>query len=134
MAADATYAGVGLSSLDTHTGVWEQVRERADNLADVPGRALIVLTDQTTIVCERRGLNEFNELQIHSTHSLGDAFAHGVYRWSRSKPDDLRQDFAHADTLHWLDTLNLTLWQADNARLVAARAAARGQRRSDRGR
>lgn len=133
MAADATYAGVGLSSLDTHTGVWEQVRERVDSVGEVPGRVLIVLTDSTTIVCERRGTNEYNAFQIHSTQSLGDAFG-GLYRWSWSQPDELRQDPALAETLHWLDTLNLTLWQADNARLVAARDAAGSPRRADRGR
>ncbi|HET8660334.1 MAG TPA: hypothetical protein VFM55_15210 [Micromonosporaceae bacterium] len=134
MADSAYYIGVGLSSLDTHTGVWEQAREQVENVADVPGRVLIVLTDQTTIVCERRGLNEYNAFQIHSTHSLGDVFAHGVYRWGWSQPEQLRTDPAHAEVLHWLDTLNLTLWQADNARLVATRAAARSQRRGDRGR
>lgn len=126
---DAYYVGVGLSSLDTHTGTWEQVRDRVDNLTDVPGQILIVLTDQTTIVCDRRAFNEFNAFQIHSTHSLGDVFTNGMYRWSWSQSDQLRTDPAHAEVLHWLDTLNLTLWQADNARIVAARPPGRSPRR-----
>jgi hypothetical protein len=129
MSDDAYYVGVGLSSLDTHTGTWEQVRDRVDNLVDVPGQLLVVLTDQTTIVCDRRAFSEFNAFQINSTHSLGDVFINGVYRWSWSQPEQLRSDPAHAEVLHWLDTLNLTLWQADNARIVAARSPGRSPRR-----
>jgi hypothetical protein len=130
----AYYVGVGLSSLDTHTGAWEQAREHVDGLADVPGQVMIVLTDQTTIVCDRRGLAEFNAFHIHSTHSLGDTFTHGGHQWSWSQPDELHSDPAHAEVLRWLDTLNLTLWQADNTRIVAARAAGRVQRRGEHGR
>jgi hypothetical protein len=130
----AYYVGVGLSSLDTHTGTWEQARDHVDGLADVPGQVMIVLTGQTTIVCDRRGLAEFNAFHIHSTHSLGDVFTHGGHQWSWSQPDELHSDPAHAEVLHWLDTLNLTLWQADNARIVAAAAAGRVQGRGEHGR
>src|SRR4051794_4685850 len=130
MSADAYFVGVGLSSLDTHTGVWAQVCERTDRVGNVPGRIVIVLTDQTTIICERRGLDEFNTFQFHSTHTLGDMFSQGVYRWSWSQPDQLRADPAHAETLRWLDQLTLTLWQADNARLVAAANARRTRRQT----
>jgi hypothetical protein len=133
MGPEAFYIGVALSTLDTHSGVWEQIRERVPHLADVPGRALIVLTDQTTMICERRGFNEFNAYQIHSTHSLGDAFSNGVNPWSWSTPDLLRADPANTEILRWLDNLNLTLWQAENARLVAQRSA-QGRRGGDRGR
>jgi hypothetical protein len=134
MADDAYYIGVGLSSLDTHTGSWGQVQEEVETVADVPGKVIIELTDQTLVVCERRGLREFNAFQIHSTHSLGDAFAQGVYRWSWSPPDQLRNDPAHADVLRWLEQLNLALWQADNARLVAAKTAYRTRGRGEHGR
>jgi hypothetical protein len=127
MSDDAYYIGVGLSSLDTHTGTWEQVRDRVDSLIHVPGQIMTVLTDQTTIYCDRRAFNEFNAFHIYSTHSLGDVFTNGVYRWSWTQPEQLRTDPALAEVLHWLDTLNLTLWQADNARIVAARSPGRGR-------
>jgi hypothetical protein len=133
MTDDAYYIGVGLSSLDTHTGAWEQVRDRVDNLINVPGQIMIVLTDQTTIVCDRRAFNEFNAFQIYSTRTLGDVFTNGVYRWAWSQPDQLRSDPALAEVLHWLDTLNLTLWQADNARIVATRSRGRGPGGGERG-
>ena len=131
MSVESFYIGVGLSTLDTHSGAWEQVRARVSHVGEVPGRAMIVLTDSTTMVCERRGFNEFNTFQIHSTHSLGDAFSNGVNPWSWSMPEDLRADPANTEPMRWLDNLNLTLWQAD---IDAMRAAARGPRRGDRGR
>lgn len=119
MADDAYYVGIGLSSLDTHTGVWEQTQRRVEDATEVPGAVVTVLTDQTTIVCSRRGMSEFNAFQIHSTHSLGRGI--GINPWSWSQPEQLRADPTHAETLRWLDELNHTLWQADNARIDAAR-------------
>jgi hypothetical protein len=132
MTDGAWYIGLGLSSLDTHTGSWEHVQQRTETVLDVPGRVLVVLTDQTTIVCERRGMDEYDAFQIHSTHTLGDAYSLGIYRWSWAHPDQLRSDPAHAAVLQWLDALNLTLWRADNARLVAAQTSHQGPGRRGR--
>ncbi|MFC7483049.1 hypothetical protein ACFQX7_27850 [Luedemannella flava] len=52
---DAYYVGIGLSSLDTHTGVWEQAQRRVEDVAEVPGTVAMVLTDQTTIVAHGAG-------------------------------------------------------------------------------
>ncbi len=139
--AQAVFCGVAVSSLDTYSGSWEQVRDSASGPANIPGRIVIVLTDETTIVAERRGLDEYNALQLHATHTLELAWGHSIYPWSAVTSQALREDAAYADILRWLDTLNDTLWRADNARIVAAHTAthtgvspARPGRRSTHGR
>lgn len=118
MPAEAVYTGVGLSSLDTHTGSWEQARDRVDSGSDIPGRILIVLSDRTLIVCERRGLNEFNEFQVHCTHSLEIASGRALHPYSWVDAEQLRQDSQNLNVLRFLEQLHETLWQADNAWLA----------------
>jgi hypothetical protein len=121
MADDAWYIGLGLSSLDTRTGRWEQVCGAVDGHAHVPGLIRIVMIDSTMIVCDRRGLGEFNALTIRSTHSLSTSLLDTPHPWVGASAAELRGDPLHAPVLRWMEELNLTLWRADNARLAAAR-------------
>lgn len=130
MAPESFYVGVGVSTLDTHTGLWEQVRRRDEGgVPDVPGRVLVVLSDGTTMVGERRGVREFNTYRIRSTHSLGRPPGDGMDPWMWATPEELRADGATGEVLGRLEVLNLVLWQADRARAVfAAQQWRRGQR------
>lgn len=121
MTADSTYAGIGVSSLDTHSGTWAEAREKAERDSDIPGQIRIVLHNTTIIICARRGLREFGAFQIHSTQSL-DLPGYTPYPWSPVGPDDLYADAHHREVLRWMVELNYALWQFDNARLVAAHA------------
>jgi hypothetical protein len=112
---DAFYIGIGLSSLDTHAGTWQQARDTASSDSDIPGRLFIVLSDRTLIVCERRGLNEFNEFQIHCNHSLELAPGRALHAYSWVEADQLRHDPHNTGVLRFLEPLHETLWQADNA-------------------
>lgn len=117
MADDAWYIGLGVSSLDTYSGTWGEACAKVNRCGDLPGQVRIVMTDSTVIVCDRRGLSEFNSLTVHSTHAL--SLQDGPYPWSAVGAQDLRADPAHTSVLRWMEELNLSLWRSDNARLVA---------------
>jgi len=119
MAGDAYYVGFGVSSLDTYTGTWEHACSTVDSYEDVPGQIRIVMTDPTTIVCDRRGHIDFNTLTVQSTNPLSLSPFDSPYRWSAVTVEQLRADPAHGAVLRWMGELNLSLWRADNARLVA---------------
>jgi hypothetical protein len=119
MDEDAWYVGLGVSSLDTYSGTWEQACTTVDSYEDVPGQTRIVMTDSTLIVCDRRGLSDFNSMTVHSTHSLSLSLVDAPYPWSLASANDLRGDPAHASVLRWMEELNLSLFRADNTRLVA---------------
>jgi hypothetical protein len=131
MPADAIYVGIGLSSLDTHTGTWQQACKTASNEGDLPGQIMILLTDHTIMICQRRGLNEFNEFHLHSNHSLEIASGHSMYRWSSASSDQLRGDPQNEQPLTFLTALHETLCLADNTRLDSdsSRPSAMGDRR-----
>jgi hypothetical protein len=115
---DAWYVGLGLSSLDTRTGTWEQASRSVSRAGDLPGTVRIVMIDGTIITCDRRGLSEFNALKMKATHPLVAYRLETLYPWSYAFPDELRGDPEHAEVLHWLEELSLNLWRLDNARLV----------------
>ncbi len=119
MDEDAWYVGLGVSSLDTYSGTWQQACTTLDSDGDVPAQIHIVLTDSTMIVCDRRGLADFNTLTVHATHALSLSLIDAPYPWSTVTAWQLRDDPAHAPVLRWMEELNLSLWRADNARLVA---------------
>ncbi|MBX7267537.1 hypothetical protein KIF24_16870 [Micromonospora sp. Llam7] len=128
MAADAWYVGLAVSSLDTHTGSWEQTRERVDGYSDVPGLVRIVMTDTTTITLDRRGLSEFNTMTVHSTHALSSSMIDAPYTYNVVGIDQLATDPEHTNVLRWMAELNHNLWQSDLARSgqVTRPAAGRG--------
>jgi hypothetical protein len=117
MNEDAWYVGLGLSSLDTSTGTWDQVSRSVSRSGDIPGVARIVMIDGTIIVCDRRGLNEFNSLKMKATLPLVASRIESLYPWSFAYADELRVDPDHANVLPWLEELNLNLWRLDNMRL-----------------
>ncbi|MEV6632814.1 hypothetical protein AB0M54_18900 [Actinoplanes sp. NPDC051470] len=123
MAADAYYVGIGVSSLDTCTGTWEHACSTVDSYEDVPGQIRILMTDPTTIVCDRRGLSDFNTLTVQATNPLSLSPFDSPYRWGTVMVKQLQEDPAHGAVLRWMDELNLSLWRADNARLVARQQA-----------
>nr|MDT0658746.1 hypothetical protein [Micromonospora sp. DSM 115978] len=116
MAADAWYVGLAVSSLDTHTGPWEQARERVDGYTDVPGLIRIVMTDTTTITVDRRGLPEFNTMTVHSTHALSSSMIDAPYTYNVVDLSQLVADRDHRNVLRWMAELNDNLWRADLAR------------------
>ncbi|GHJ48793.1 hypothetical protein Cs7R123_61350 [Catellatospora sp. TT07R-123] len=128
MTDKAVYAGLGVSSLDTHTGTWEQVRSQVSRDSDVPGSIRVVMTDGSVMVGERRGLAEFNTFQVHSTHSLEVAPGHHLMQWSPVGLDNLISDEYHGQIVRWMNELSTTLAWADNQRIAAAQA--RGRRRA----
>jgi hypothetical protein len=119
MQDDAWYIGLGLSSLDTHSGTWEQACTTVESHSDLPGLVRIVMIDSTMIVCDRRGLSDFNALSMRSTHSLTTSLLDSPYPWAGITAHELRGDPLHAPVLRWMEELNLNLWRADNARLAA---------------
>lgn len=121
MAEDAWYVGLGLSSLDTYSGTWAEACTRLHRYVDVPAQLRITMTDATIVVADRRGLSEFNTMTVHSTKALSTSMIDSPYRWSNTSPDNLYADKAHAEVLRWMAELNINLWRADNARLVAAK-------------
>ena len=120
MAENAWYVGLGVSSLDTYSGTWEQVCAAVDRHVDVPAQIRVILIDSTMIVCDRRGLSEFNALTVRSTHALSASLMDNPFPWSTTSAQELRNDPAHTSVLRWMEELNNNLWQADNTRLVAA--------------
>jgi hypothetical protein len=117
MQRDAFYIGLGVSSLDTHTGSWEHARDRAVGVADVPGVIRIVLIDGTIIICDRRGASEFNRFTVHSSHALSLAGPlDSPYPYSAVDPSDIREDTAHGQVLRWMEELSALLWRLDTAR------------------
>ncbi|MDG4834100.1 hypothetical protein O7627_33085 [Solwaraspora sp. WMMD1047] len=116
MAADAWYVGLAVSSLDTHTGSWEQARERVNGYADLPGLVRIVMTDTTTITVDRRGLPEFNTMTVHTTHALSWSMIDAPYTYNVVPVDDLIADPDHRTVLRWMTELNDNLSRADHAR------------------
>jgi len=120
MQDDAWFVGLGVSSLDTVTGRWDVVRNKVERYGDVPGTVRIAMIDGTLVVCDRRGLPEFNALTLRSTQPLGASTIDTLYSWSSVTSAELRDDPDSGLILRWMEELTLNLWRADNARLAAA--------------
>jgi hypothetical protein len=115
---DAQYIGLGVSSLDTHTGTWSDARDSADYDTDIPATMRIVLLDKTIIVCDRRGLKEFNTLTVHSTAALSiSGPLDSPYAYSFATPEDLGKDPLHGQVLRFMEELSHLIWRTEAARL-----------------
>lgn len=121
MPACAEFCGIGLSSLDTESGTWEQAKQKAFDDTDLPGRVLIVLTDETLIIGERRGHSEFNRFTLTSNRSLEIVPGDSLYPCSWASTEDLRSDPEHQHALGFLENLSSTLCRADIERQAADR-------------
>jgi hypothetical protein len=112
MAASATFVGVGLSTLDTHSGSWAQVRGQASGPLDIPGRGLAVLADETRVLIDRRGRDEYSAFHVQATHSLDVVPGQPALRW-RWNPDLAeRSDAAIRDVWHFLAHLGAVIHEA----------------------
>jgi hypothetical protein len=120
---DAWYFGLAVSSLDTHTGSWQETCQQVTGSAEIPGVVRIVMVDGSIIVLDRRGLKEFNELRLRATDALATSRLQALYPWSFVAPDTIRSDPEHGEVLRWMEELNLNLWRLDNARLDRLRDA-----------
>jgi len=115
--ADAWFVGLGVTSLDTHTGTWAEAKERSAGYTDVPAVVRITLIDGTMIVCDRRGMNEFNALVVHSTRPLAvTGPMDSPYPYSAVSTKDLQEDPAHGPILRWMDELSALIWRLEAAR------------------
>jgi len=116
-APDAWFVGLGVSSLDTHTGTWAEARDRATAYTEIPGVVRIVLVDGTIIVCDRRGMNEFNSLVVHSTRPLAiTGPLDSPYPYSAVSTKDLHDDPAHGPILRWMEELSALIWRLEASR------------------
>lgn len=125
MLGDAWYVGLGLSSLDTYSGRWTTVRTTAGDYTEIPGLILIVMIDSTIVACNRRGANEFEAMDVHTSQPLGTSILDRVRPWSRVRCEDLRSDPGIGGMLRQMEELSLNLWRLDNARLVNRRQGRR---------
>jgi len=104
----ARYAGVGVTSLDTPAGSWEQVQKTAQSDMDVPGRCYAQLVDGSVLLIDRLARRQFGEYRIWTTHPVTDVSG------ARYRPTTLARDLAVSDTYgpdnqatwRWLSELN----------------------------
>lgn len=120
MAPEAGFVGLGVSSLDTHTGSWAQVCSTVSRDGDIPGTIRVVLIDGTIVICERRGLLEFNALSLRATQPMGASTMDSLYPWKSVAAEDLQSDPEHGAVVKWMQELSLNLWRLDNQRLAGA--------------
>jgi len=119
MPRGARYVGVGVSSLDTDTGTWAQVRQEADGLIDVPGRCYAYLADTTCLQLDRRASRDFGQVNITSSHDLNTVpgLPTRMWRWADRRYDEqyrrwvvgFLDDPATRDIWRWLIQLHHTV-------------------------
>lgn len=67
----ACYAGLGVSTLDTPAGSWQEIQRRAEGVDDIPGRCLALLADNTAMLIDRGPTRTtFGSITVHSTGDL----------------------------------------------------------------
>ena len=131
MAADATYAGLGLSSLDTHTGTWAQVCQTAGNELDIPGLILYLSGrpadpaaadpgEHQVFVADRRGATDLNATTIHSHAGLDTFRGAAPYPVADVALHTLYHDSGHGPLLSAMYELDLVLYPADQQRRTTA--------------
>jgi hypothetical protein len=82
----AEYIGIGVSTLDTTDGLWEQVCGRADDIDDLSGRAFALLADHTAILVDRPPARRARrDLGIHATGDLNYHNGLAPRMWSRHR-------------------------------------------------
>jgi len=104
----ARYVGVGVSSLDTPAGSWDEVQKSAQSDMEVPGRCYAHLVDGSMLLIDRLARRQFGECHIWSNHSVRDVSG------ERHRPTTTAPDIATSDTYgpqnravwQWLAALN----------------------------
>jgi hypothetical protein len=113
MAKAAWYVGLGVSSLDTSTGRWEQVLRQVDSDLDIPSTIRIILIDGTITVAERRGASEFHQMWAASSQPLTIDEDIRFLNWSPVSDQAIRADPQHETVLRWMEELHTTVWRLD---------------------
>ncbi|WP_203714548.1 hypothetical protein [Asanoa siamensis] len=107
----ARYAGLGVTSLDTPDGSWEQVQKTAQSDMDVPGRCYAHLVDGSMILIDRLARQEFAQTRIWSSHAVRDVS--GVRQRHATTAADIATSDAHGAenpaVWQWLTALNAVL-------------------------
>ena len=75
-----SFLGVGLCTLDTSHGTWEQTEAAAAGYQDVPGRAFALLRDGTALAIDREP--GYADNLIRSTVSLSHPTGLSTWRWT----------------------------------------------------
>jgi len=104
----ARYAGVGVSSLDTPAGSWEQVQKRVESDMDVPGRCYALLVDGSTLLVDRLARQDFGAYRVWASHPVLDASGQRQ-RWATTAHDIASSDAYgpdHTAIWRWLAELN----------------------------
>jgi len=82
MSSHASYIGLGVSSLDSDTEVWERIQQTSNGPLDLPGRCFILLGDGTHLLIDRGGQDVFGEVRLASTHDLNIELGLAARRWA----------------------------------------------------
>ena len=81
MSMRARYVGLGVSSLDTPAGTWDEVQRSASTDMDVPGRCYARLIDTSTMLVDRLAMTEFGVSQVLTTHPTYSTSRQRQRRW-----------------------------------------------------
>ena len=104
MTPNARYVGLGVSSLDTPEGTWDEVQRTASSDMDVPGRCYARLFDGTTLLVDRLALTGFGGSHVLTTHPTYDVSGMRQRRWDFDR--DLAESRDHTPefwaTWQWL--------------------------------
>ena len=113
------WAGLAVSSLDTHTGTWAQVRDTATSEANVPGTIRLLVDvahdgppDLAWVTGDRRGLNDFGARTLFSTHALSDNDFDSPLRHQRFTTSQLFHDVRHKTIVERMAGLDRALREA----------------------
>jgi hypothetical protein len=114
---DARRAGVGVCTLDTPAGAWDEVQRSASSDMEVPGRCYAYLADGSMLLLDRLARDHFGQCQVWTTHPVWDVSGE-LRRPTRPAPD-LATSTAHGPdnpaTWQWLAALHDTLSEVDRA-------------------
>jgi hypothetical protein len=114
---EAVWVGVGVSSLDTPTGVWAQTADLALTGAHVPGTIRLIVNvappgatpEQGWIVVERRGLGDYNAKTVYSSHRLSSLDLNAPFPYGLTRPADMITNPWHEAVLRRLYGLDAAL-------------------------
>lgn len=117
MTPHAAYIGLAVSSLDTPTGRWTQVRKAAHGEMDIPGRCYSKLVDGSQLLIDRLAKQHFGRIETCSTRFIAEVSDTPHLRW-KTDPDAFdpeHQDQNTQDLWQWLDQLHQLLARGSRA-------------------
>ncbi len=115
MSSEATYVGVGVSTLDTPDMSWAESQVRATGPLGVPGRCYGLLSDGTRLLVDRAA-HMVGPARVHSSRHLDVEPGNPTRRWSWLS--DQYEDPEGPE--HWLAQLHYAVAEGQR-RLVAGR-------------